>query len=420
MPMAVNGFDVAPGQLPHAPEDHPHPPLRPQPRHPPRPVGYPHPRHHQRPQQPAPRHRLLQHHCHLLDPQKRRRRLPRRRGPLHPPLLLPALRSLHAALVYSNYHNDVFVSTPHSASVILNPFPPSQAFFNQTLETFIRPLIHFLSQTNSPLMLNLYPYYVFMQNRNLVPLENTLFKWCHIIRKLVWKDFNIAYEAGGVGKEIKIPFPAYVNNNSLEIRFYWARKGTNAIPYKSIYGPLILAISVTRELKDLNLQTNLFTMHQIKVATNNFDISNKIGEGGFGPVYKGILSNGTIIDVKMLSSRSKQGNREFINEIGLISALQHACLVKLYGCCVEGDQLLLVYKYMENNSLAQALFGSGESRLKLDWPKRHKICLGIARGLAFLHEESRLAFTYEYPCTWHISKSKNQLLFLIFLSYIIN
>ncbi|KAH1264602.1 Glucan endo-1,3-beta-glucosidase 1 [Glycine max] len=265
------------------------------------------------------------------------------------PLLLLALCSLHAALVYSNLHNDVFVSTPHSASVILNPFPPSQGFFNQTLETFILPLLHFLSQTNSPLMLNLYPYYVFMQNRNLVPLENTLFKWCHIIRKLVWKDFNIAYEAGGVGKEIKIPFPAYVNNNSLEIRFYWAGKGTNAIPYKSIYGPLISAISVTRELKDLNMQTSLFT--------NNFDISNKIGEGGFGPVYKGILSNGTIIAVKMLSSRSKQGNREFINEIGLISALEHPCLIKLYGCCVEGDQLLLVYEYMENNSLAQALFG---------------------------------------------------------------
>ncbi|KAH1222937.1 putative leucine-rich repeat receptor-like serine/threonine-protein kinase [Glycine max] len=255
-------------------------------------------------------------------------------------------------------------------------------------------------------------------------------------RKLVWKDFNIAYEAGGVGKEIKIPFPAYVNNNSLEIRFYWAGKGTDGIPYKSIYGPLISAISVTRdstggsmsagvvvgivvaaivlvilivlcwriyirkrnslakELKDLNLQTSLFTMHQIKVATNNFDISNKIGEGGFGPVYKGILSNGTIIAVKMLSSRSKQGNREFINEIGLISALQHPCLVKLYGCCVEGDQLLLVYEYMENNSLAQALFGSGESRLKLDWPTRHKICLGIARGLAFLHEESRLKIVH--------------------------
>ncbi|KAL3037114.1 hypothetical protein AAZX31_01G047700 [Glycine max] len=96
---------------------------------------------------------------------------------------------------------------------------------------------------------------------------------------------------------------------------------------------------------------------------------------------QGILSNGTIIAVKMLSSRSKQGNREFINEIGLISALEHPCLIKLYGCCVEGDQLLLVYEYMENNSLAQALFGSGEFRLKLDWPKRHKICLSIARDV---------------------------------------
>ncbi|KAG5114106.1 hypothetical protein JHK82_037375 [Glycine max] len=250
----------------------------------------------------------------------------------------------------------------------------------------------------------------------------------------VMKDFNIANEAGGVGKNITRSFPAHVRNNSLIIRFYWAGKGTTAIPY----GPLISAISVThvstttsgsmstgvivgivvaaivlvilivlgwriyigkrnsfgKELKDLNLQTNLFTMRQIKVATNNFDISNKIGEGGFGPVYKGILSNGMIIAVKMLSSKSKQGNREFINEIGLISALQHPCLVKLYGCCVEGDQLLLVYEYMENNSLAQALFGNGASQLKLNWPTRHKICIGIARGLAFLHEESTLKIVH--------------------------
>ncbi|KAL2589435.1 hypothetical protein AAZV13_13G229200 [Glycine max] len=250
----------------------------------------------------------------------------------------------------------------------------------------------------------------------------------------VMKDFNIANEAGGVGKNITRSFPAHVRNNSLIIRFYWAGKGTTAIPY----GPLISAISVThvstttsgsmstgvivgivvaaivlvilivlgwriyigkrnsfgKELKDLNLQTNLFTMRQIKVATNNFDISNKIGEGGFGPVYKGILSNGMIIAVKMLSSKSKQGNREFINEIGLISALQHPCLVKLHGCCVEGDQLLLVYEYMENNSLAQALFGNGASQLKLNWPTRHKICIGIARGLAFLHEESTLKIVH--------------------------
>jgi len=72
---------------------------------------------------------------------------------------------------------------------------------------------------------------------------------------------------------------------------------------------------------------------------------------------QGLLSDGTIIAVKQLSSKSKQGNREFVNEIGMISALQHPHLVKLYGCCIEGNQLLLVYEYMENNSLARALFG---------------------------------------------------------------
>ncbi|KAL2331306.1 hypothetical protein Fmac_018887 [Flemingia macrophylla] len=251
----------------------------------------------------------------------------------------------------------------------------------------------------------------------------------------VLKDFNIADVAKGVGKETIQEFHARVSNNSLKIRFYWAGKGTTDLPQKSVYGPLISAISIThdssssisagvivgivaaaavliilsvlgwrvyigkknslaKELKDLNLQTGVFSMRQIKIATNNFDISNKIGEGGFGPVYKGILSDGTIIAVKMLSSKSKQGNREFINEIGMISALQHPCLVKLYGCCVDGDQLLLVYEYMENNSLARALFVSEESHFKLDWATRQKICVGIARGLAFLHEESRLKIVH--------------------------
>ncbi|XP_061351363.1 probable leucine-rich repeat receptor-like serine/threonine-protein kinase At3g14840 [Gastrolobium bilobum] len=261
----------------------------------------------------------------------------------------------------------------------------------------------------------------------------------YIQGKLVQKDFNIAEEAGGIGKAVTKPFTAVVTSNTLEIRLYWAGKGTTGIPFRSVYGPLISAISVdsdfpppsengssisagavvgivaagaiiiilvfgtlwwkgcfgkkntlARELKGLDMQTGLFTLRQIKAATNNFDIDNKIGEGGFGPVYKGFLSDGTIIAVKQLSSKSRQGNREFLNEIGMISALQHPCLVKLCGCCVEGDQLLLVYEYMENNSLARALFGPEEYQIKLDWPTRHKICVGIARGLAYLHEESRL------------------------------
>lgn len=139
------------------------------------------------------------------------------------------------------------------------------------------------------------------------------------------------------------------------------------------------------DFEGLELQTVAFTLKQIRAATNNFDVANKIGEGGFGSVFKvlslwklclpdvpifvifflflieilvqGSLPDGTVIAVKQLSSRSRQGNREFLNEIGMISCLQHPNLVKLYGCCIEGDQLLVVYEYMENNSLAHVLFG---------------------------------------------------------------
>jgi serine/threonine protein kinase len=148
------------------------------------------------------------------------------------------------------------------------------------------------------------------------------------------------------------------------------------------------------ELRGLDLKTGLFSFRQIKAATNNFDAAQKIGEGGFGSVYKGVLSDGTVIAVKQLSSKSRQGSREFVNEIGMISGLNHENLVKLYGCCVEGKQLLLVYEYMENNNLANALYGSKGDQLNLDWPARQKICIGIARGLVFLHEESFLKIVH--------------------------
>lgn len=106
---------------------------------------------------------------------------------------------------------------------------------------------------------------------------------------------------------------------------------------------------------------------------------------------QGQLYDGTWVAVKQLSSKSRQGNREFLNEIGMISCLQHPNLVKLHGCCIEGDQLILVYEYMENNSLACALF---QNQLKLDWPSRLRICIGIAKGLSFLHEESRLKIVH--------------------------
>ncbi|KAK6934122.1 Serine-threonine/tyrosine-protein kinase, catalytic domain [Dillenia turbinata] len=227
--------------------------------------------------------------------------------------------------------------------------------------------------------------------------------------QIVFKGFNIADQANGVGKNVTLDFPdIQVIDSTLVIHLYWAGKGTTAIPDRGVYGPLISAISVTpnfhvragpsagviagiviascvlftlilvvlrrngylrgkdledKELRGLELQTGYFTLKQIKAATGNFDPANKIGEGGFGPVYKGVLSDGSVIAVKQLSSKSKQGNREFVNEIGMISALQHPNLVRLYGCCIEGNQLLLIYEYMENNCLARALFGTYLAKL---------------------------------------------------------
>uniref|UniRef100_A0A251V1N9 Protein kinase domain-containing protein n=1 Tax=Helianthus annuus TaxID=4232 RepID=A0A251V1N9_HELAN len=146
-----------------------------------------------------------------------------------------------------------------------------------------------------------------------------------------------------------------------------------------------------RELTGIDLQTGIFTLRQLKRATNDFDPSNKLGEGGFGSVFKGLLSDGTIIAVKQLSSQSKQGAREFVNEIGMITALRHPNLVRLYGCCVEGNQMSLIYEYMANNCLSRSLLGTDKmSKAKLTWPMRLNICKGIARGLVYLHDESHL------------------------------
>ncbi|KAK4259527.1 hypothetical protein QN277_005850 [Acacia crassicarpa] len=262
---------------------------------------------------------------------------------------------------------------------------------------------------------------------------------------LVRKDFNIEDEAHSAQKPIKISiYNVDVRDNVLDVRFYWAGKGTTRIPNSGVYGPLVSALSIVSESKrcpdglkrgsaniiigvaigvgafclmlfmagvfwwrrlfrgksgrekgaeGLDTHMGTYSLQQIRDATDDFNPDNKLGEGGFGPVYKGQLSDGTWVAVKQLSSKSRQGNREFLTEFGMISCLQHPNLVKLHGCCIEGDQLLLVYEYMENNNLARALF-SQRNQLKLDWPTRLKICIGIAKGLAFLHEESALKIVH--------------------------
>uniref|UniRef100_A0A0D9XSY2 Protein kinase domain-containing protein n=1 Tax=Leersia perrieri TaxID=77586 RepID=A0A0D9XSY2_9ORYZ len=127
----------------------------------------------------------------------------------------------------------------------------------------------------------------------------------------------------------------------------------------------------------------------LQTATDNFDERNKLGEGGFGAVYKGSLPDGQQIAVKRLSHCSKQGLNELKNELVLVSKLQHKNLVRLVGVCVEHQEKLLVYEYMPNRSLDTILFDPNKSK-ELCWEKRFKIIIEIARGLEYLHEESRL------------------------------
>ncbi|KAF3617817.1 Receptor-like serine/threonine-protein kinase SD1-6 [Capsicum annuum] len=143
------------------------------------------------------------------------------------------------------------------------------------------------------------------------------------------------------------------------------------------------------ERKNDDLDLPLFDFATILDATNNFSLSNKLGEGGFGPVYKGMLKDGHEIAVKRLSRYSAQGTDEFKNEVIFIAKLQHWNLVKLLGCCIQVEEKMLVYEYMPNNSLDWFLFDTNRRSL-LDWPKFFHIINGIARGLHYLHQDSRL------------------------------
>lgn len=260
----------------------------------------------------------------------------------------------------------------------------------------------------------------------------------------VERDFNIRNQAGGQSyRPVQRNYTARVTSNFLEIHLFWAGKGTCCIPSQGVYGPLISAISVTPlfqprpvsstsnskrtavivgvvvpvvvialllvgafwfikrkkraheeddEFLGMDAKPYTISYGELRSATGDFNSSNKLGEGGFGPVYKGTLNDGRLVAVKQLSVASNHGKSQFITEIATISAVQHRNLVKLYGCCLEGGKRLLVYEYLENKSLDQALFG--RSNLTLNWAQRFEICLGVARGLAYLHQESRLRIVH--------------------------
>ncbi|WJX87340.1 hypothetical protein P8452_69545 [Trifolium repens] len=173
------------------------------------------------------------------------------------------------------------------------------------------------------------------------------------------------------------------------IYYYWRKNGlSKGGSLSRSTTPIAYNDSVQREDK-LNGDLPMIPFTIIQQATNYFSLSYKLGEGGFGPVYKGTLPDGTEIAVKRLAHTSDQGSEEFKNEVIFIAKLQHRNLVKLLGCCIEDGEKILVYEYMPNSSLDFHLFNEEKSK-QLDWTLRLSIINGIARGLLYLHQDSRL------------------------------
>ncbi|KAI3810095.1 hypothetical protein L1987_19703 [Smallanthus sonchifolius] len=244
----------------------------------------------------------------------------------------------------------------------------------------------------------------------------------------VFQDFDIKREARGASfSPVSRQETVQVSDNYLEIHLFWSGKGTCCVPNQGTFGPLISAISATsnfppsvsntppstkkknrtglivgilvpiavvsflsllalyilrqrrkkqdtsdnyEEFLGIDAKPYTFSYGDLRDATDDFSPTNKLGEGGFGPVYKGTLDDGRVIAVKQLSVASHQGKAQFIAEIATISAVQHRNLVKLYGCCIEGDKRLLVYEYLENKSLDQALFGDSSGYLAPEYAMR--------------------------------------------------
>ncbi|XP_017980491.1 PREDICTED: G-type lectin S-receptor-like serine/threonine-protein kinase At4g27290 isoform X5 [Theobroma cacao] len=252
-------------------------------------------------------------------------------------------------------------------------------------------------------------------------------------------------DMGQDGQDLYIRLAASEIENIIQKRQSWEKRRVAIIVGSVIIGMVMLILPVlcilwrkrnkkglTRknramdcdERENEEMELPLFNFGTIENATNNFSIENLLGRGGFGSVYKGTLAEGQHIAVKRLSNDSGQGLKEFKNEVILIAKLQHRNLVKLLGCCIQGDEKLLIYEYMANKSLDYFIFGlvlhysfhisksffsdtfslrillvvwltwgteSDQTRSKLlDWSKRVNIIGGIARGLLYLHQDSRL------------------------------
>lgn len=198
--------------------------------------------------------------------------------------------------------------------------------------------------------------------------------------------------AVGQGRRYRVPImvpiillPVLAAISFVACFFLWRRRGLvteEKQPYPSY----------SAESQDIeSVDSMMIDISTLRAATGDFADSNKLGEGGFGAVYKGTLPDGEEIAVKRMSKSSTQGVDELKNELALVAKLSHKNLVRLIGVCLEQQERLLVYEFVPNRSLDLILFAQeAAKREQLDWAKRYKIIDGIARGLQYLHEDSQL------------------------------
>ncbi|XP_049406319.1 receptor-like serine/threonine-protein kinase SD1-7 [Solanum stenotomum] len=171
--------------------------------------------------------------------------------------------------------------------------------------------------------------------------------------------------------------------------FIFKRKHLRRQGWKNGTKAFFRSVSSLYSVENSNMKLLQYNLQKIREATNNFHGEHKLGEGGFGPVFKGFLAEFGDVAIKRLSKRSSQGLEEFMNELKLIAKLQHKNLVSLLGCCVEGEEKILIYEYMSNCSLDKFLFDPS-LKVTLDWVTRLGIIEGIAQGMLYLHKYSRL------------------------------
>lgn len=198
---------------------------------------------------------------------------------------------------------------------------------------------------------------------------------------IFWNPYDTSSSSGGTPKVVWV-IVALAFGGILLLSAIGIWKMRSHLPGPKSRSSLGLSAAISSSKLNIRYQ-------ELRKATNNFDLSNKLGQGSNGTVYRGVLRDGREVAVKRLFLNTRHWTDQFFNEVDLINQVHHKNLVKLLACSVDGPESLLVYEYYFNRSLDHFIFDANRAKL-LDWTKRIGIIQGVAEGLSYLHEESEI------------------------------